>query len=122
MRVLLQIAVFLLAWLTGEAVVRFLHLPLPGGIVALAVLLVLLGTGLLRVESVKQGADWLLGRMLLFFVPALLAVIDHPEFLGATGLKLLFVIVAGTLAVMAVTGLVVEFALRRKAGVGSAKP
>ncbi len=52
--------------------------------------------------------------MLLFFVPTTLAVIDHPELGGMMILKLLVVLVGSTLAVMAVTGLVIELGVRRR--------
>jgi len=50
--------------------------------------------------------------MLLFFVPAVLAVLDHREFLGLLGLKLLAVVLGGTLLVMGGTGLTVDLCCR----------
>jgi holin-like protein len=50
----------------------------------------------------------------LFFVPAALAVLDHRELLGLVGLKVLAVIVGSTLAVMGVTGLIVDLCYRRR--------
>jgi holin-like protein len=50
--------------------------------------------------------------MLLFFVPAVLAVMDHREFLGLLGLKILSVILLGTVVVMSVTALVVDLGYR----------
>lgn len=117
-----QILLFVLFWLVGEAVVRVLHLPFPGGLVGLAVMLLLLTTGTVQLASVKRGADWLLAHMLLFLVPAVLAVMEHREFLGVLGLKILAVIVPGTAAVMAVTALVVDLALRQERGRDSAAP
>jgi holin-like protein len=46
--------------------------------------------------------------MVLFFVPAVLAVLDHRELLGLVGLKVIGVIVGSTLAVTGVTGLTVD--------------
>lgn len=109
---LLQIALLCGFWLAGEALVRWLSLPIPGGIAGLFLVLALLGSGRLRLGSMRRGADWLLAQMLLFFVPAVLAIIDHPEFLGWIGLKLLAVILLGTLTVMSVSALVVELCCR----------
>jgi holin-like protein len=58
--------------------------------------------------------------MLLFFVPAAPAVLNYPEFLGLTGLKILFVILASTVAVMVTTAFVVDGACRWRAGHGLA--
>ena len=95
-------------WQAGETLTRLLHLPVPGAIVGLFLVLTLLGTGWLRLGAVKQGSQWFVGEMLLFFVPPVLSVLDHPEFASWLGLKLLVAIVLGTTAVMAVTALTVE--------------
>ncbi|WGF86815.1 CidA/LrgA family protein [Marinivivus vitaminiproducens] len=108
----LQIAFLALVWLAGEAVARHAHLPLPGGIIGMALVLGLLVSGRLRVRSVRRGAEWLLAEMLLFFVPAVLALLDHAEFLSLLGLKLLAVILAGTVCVMGVTALTVDLGYR----------
>ncbi|MDR3641934.1 MAG: CidA/LrgA family protein [Humidesulfovibrio sp.] len=109
---LLQGGALVLFWALGEALVRTTHLPVPGGIIGLALVLLLFASGRLRTISLRRGADWLLAEMLLFFVPAVLAVLDHREFLGLLGLKLLAVVLAGTLLVMGGTGLAVDLCCR----------
>ena len=54
----------------------------------------------------------LLTDMLVFFVPAVPAVLDHPEFLGWLGVKIVAVIAMGTIIVMAITAMTVELACR----------
>lgn len=109
---LIQGGVLAAFWLAGEALVRLLKLPLPGGVLGLALVLLLLASGRLRAVSLRRGADWLLAEMLLFFVPAVLAVLDHREFLGLLGLKLLAAVLLGTLLVMSGTGLAVDLCCR----------
>lgn len=109
---ILQIAVIAGFWLVGEAVVRLTHLPIPGGVVGMVLVLALLVSGWLRPVRVKRGASRLLADMLLFFVPAVVAVIDHREFLGATGLKVMAVILLGTVMVMVSTAITVDLAYR----------
>ncbi len=99
-------------WGAGEALVRLTHAPFPGAIAGLLLLLALLALRLVDARDVERGAGFFLGEMLLFFVPAVVAVADHPEWLGPLGVKLLVAIVAGTLVVMLVTGLVVEACAR----------
>lgn len=100
---LLQIGALILLWFAGEALMRLTGLPFPGSIAGFAILLLLLATGVLPLPMVRAGADWLLARMLVLFVPALLAVLEYPQFIGPAGLKILLVIVAGTALVMAAT-------------------
>ena len=83
-------------------------------------MLVLLARRRLSAVSMRRGAEWLLADMLLFFVPAVLAVLNYPEFLGLTGLKILFVILASTIAVMVTTAFVVDRAYRWRADHGLA--
>jgi holin-like protein len=100
---LAQIGLVLLFWLAGSLLVRVAHLPFPASVPGLALLLLLLALGWLPQAFIARGANWLLARMLVFFVPAVLAVLDHPEFGGVLGLKILFLLVASTVAVMLVT-------------------
>ncbi|UHD44084.1 CidA/LrgA family protein [Aureimonas altamirensis] len=118
----LQVGLICAFWLAGEMLVRLSGLPLPGGLVGLAIVLGLLATRGLSIFSMKRGADWFLADMLLFFVPAVLAVLDHREFFGITGLKILFVILLSTAAVMAVTAFTVDLCFRWRGGHARAAP
>ena len=109
---LVQIGLIVAFWLAGEALVRLTGLPVPGGIVGMAAALLLLASHRISLFSLRRGAEWFLAEMLLFFVPAVLAVTDHREFLGLLGLKILLVIFAGTVAVMGVTALTVDLSYR----------
>lgn len=106
-------AVLLLGfWQLGEWITQACHLPVPGAITALFVVLALLGLGWLPLQRIQHGSTWFIGEMLLFFVPPLLALLDYPQFFGLLGLKLLVAIIAGTLIVMTVTALTVEVCSR----------
>lgn len=107
-KTLLQLGLLAIFWLAGEALVQLGKLPLPGSVPGLALVLLLLLTKRLNLLHIKQGADRLIGDMLLFFIPAILALLDHKEFLGLLGLKILVVILLSTVAVMLVTAFVVD--------------
>lgn len=108
----MQIALLILIWQAGEAVVHLLNLPVPGSVIGLFFVLALLATGRINVVSLRSGAKFLLAEMLLFFIPAVLAVLDHREFLGMLGLKIFAVILFGATAVMIVTALAVDVSYR----------
>lgn len=119
---LLQIAIVLAFWAAGEALVRLAGVPLPGGIVGLAILFLLLATRRLSAPSMRRGANWFIADMLLFFVPAVLAVMDHREFLGLVGVKILFVILSSTFAVMLVSAFAVDRCYRWRTARAAARP
>jgi len=109
---LLQIALIVVFSLLGQALAQAGGLPVPGGVIGMALVLVLLATRRLRIRNVRRGASWLLGEMLLFFVPAVMSLLDHREFLGLLGVKLLAVILLGTALVMAGTALTIDLCYR----------
>jgi holin-like protein len=108
----LQIALIVLFALLGQVLAKALGLPVPGGVIGMALVLALLATRRLRVRNVHRGASWLLAEMLLFFVPAVMSLLDHREFLGMLGVKLLVVILLGTAMVMAGTALTIDLCYR----------
>ncbi|HTV76892.1 MAG TPA: CidA/LrgA family protein [Steroidobacteraceae bacterium] len=99
-------------WGLGCGVAHWAGSTFPGGLIGMLALLALMASGALDPKFVARGAGWLLAEMLLFFVPAVVALLAHPEFLGLTGLKVLVVIVGSTLMVMFSTALTVEWGMR----------
>ena len=104
----LQLGLVLVFWLAGQRLVELTGLPVPGGVIGMLAVLVLLATRRLSVLSIRRGAEWFISDMVLFFVPAVLVLLDHRELLGLVGLKVMGVIVGSTLAVTGVTGLTVD--------------
>ena len=108
---LLQILLLIALWLVGEVLVRALGLPVSGGVLGMFGLLALFAAGF-SPRNVQRGADWFLAEMLLFFIPAIPAILNHHELLGWLGAKVLAVILVGTVAVMVVTAGAVDLCLR----------
>lgn len=111
----LQAAAIIVFWMVADGVASAQRWPIPGSVVGLALLWVVLDRGWLPAAWIEQGADGLLEHLMLFFVPAMLALVDHPEFLSLLGVKLLAAVVVGTLIVMCGTALVVEAGFRWEA-------
>ncbi|MGY5804419.1 CidA/LrgA family protein [Rhizobium sp. LEGMi12c] len=109
---LAQILLLLVFWQAGETIVRLTHLPIPGAIAGMLLVLALFASGKVKLTSMKRGAEWFLAEMLLFFVPAVLALLDHGEFIGIVGLKVLAVIFVGTVIVMGVTAIAIDIGYR----------
>lgn len=100
-------------WRLGGRLSAAIPFYLPGivyGFALLLMLLFVLNVGTLHLE---KPAGWILSDMALFFIPAEMAVLEHPEFLGATGLKIAATILVSTALVMLSTLGLVNLLIRR---------
>ncbi|KTD27040.1 MULTISPECIES: CidA/LrgA family protein [Legionella] len=113
---LFQVGLVCLMWLICEQVANVVRLPISGGILGLGVVFILLITKRLKLDSIKQGTELLLKDMLLFFIPSVLGILKHQEFLSLLGLKILFVILLSTVSVMLVTAVVVDYCYHWRMG------
>lgn len=114
-QVLLYAGLFVLA----EYLVLWLHLPLPANLVGMLILLTLILCRIVPLNWVRAGAAWLLAEMLLFFVPAVVAVVNYAQLLMVDGWRICVVIALSTLLVLGATAWVVDKVYRyevRRAG------
>jgi len=118
---LLQVLALAAVWWAADVLVRWAGLPIPGGVVGLFAVLALLLSGRLPLHRVDQGAQWLLADMLVFFVPAVVAMVRYQDLLKSDGLKLAAVIVLGNACVMLTTALTVEWIARRRRARGKGR-
>ncbi|OBA02302.1 holin [Paenibacillus polymyxa] len=113
-RGVLQIAVLMAFSLILNALVSWLHLPIPGSIVGMLILFVLLQTGLVRLSWIEVGANWLLAELLLFFIPSAVGVMNYWPMLEHDGMSIMLVVLLGTFLVMACTGMIASLLGKRK--------
>lgn len=108
----LQVALLAVVWHLADAFSHRFTPLLPAGVLGMVLVLLLLGMRILPRRHVAEGAGWLLREMLLFFIPAVIAIIQYPDLVWRHGLGVLAVIVISTTAVMASTTLAVEAVFR----------
>ncbi len=111
-RIVAQSALLAALWYVADFASRHFDLPIPGSVIGLAVLLLLLLAGGVRPRWVKAGADWMLSELLLFFVPAAVAVVQYGGLFKSDGWRLALVVVAGTLTVLVAVALTVDQAVQ----------
>lgn len=103
-QVLLYAGLFIFA----QYLVSWLHLPLPANLVGMALMLALIVCRVIPLNWVRAGARWLLAEMLLFFVPAVVAVVNYAQLLLMDGWRIFAVIAISTLMVLGATAWVVD--------------
>lgn len=101
-------AVLLSFQLLGELATRGFGWPVPGNVVGMALLLVALMLGLVRLEWVTEAAELLLTHMALLFVPVGVAVMLYFDVIAREWLPIVAATVLSTFVVIAVTGHVTQ--------------
>lgn len=100
-------------FLTGSWLTTVLHLPLPGSIVGLLLLWVALLLKILRLEWVESGGHVFLSYLPLFFVPAMVGVMDYGSIFVGKGFLLIPITIISTFFTMGVSGLTSQFIVRQ---------
>ncbi|MCM3000839.1 CidA/LrgA family protein [Paenibacillus cellulositrophicus] len=100
-----QVAVLMLFSYAMNQLAGLLHLPVPGSILGIIVLFLLLESGVVKLEWIEVGANWLLAELLLFFIPAAVGVMKYFAMLESDGVRILLVVIFSTVVVMASSGL-----------------
>ncbi|WP_084144568.1 CidA/LrgA family protein [Ferrimonas kyonanensis] len=100
-------ALCLLAWLTQQLAV-WMRLPFPGSVLGMLLLLLALKLKLCSERALALGAAWLIGDLMLFFIPSVIGVLKYDALFQQYGASLIVSLITGSMVVIAATALVVE--------------
>ncbi|EBS2259085.1 CidA/LrgA family protein [Salmonella enterica subsp. enterica serovar Kirkee] len=108
LQVPVQVLLYAGLFIFSQYLVSWLHLPLPANLVGMVLMLALIVCRIIPLSWVRAGARWLLAEMLLFFVPAVVAVVNYAHLLLVDGWCIFSVIAISTLMVLGATAWVVD--------------
>lgn len=108
-----EFLIILLASFVGEALHFFLPFPVPAGIYGMAVLFLGLCCGVVKLHQTERAADFLVEIMPLFFIPAGVGLMTKWGELQSMIVPVILAVSVITALVMAVTGRVAQWFLRR---------
>ncbi|MDA8477315.1 CidA/LrgA family protein [Citrobacter sp. Awk 4] len=108
LQVPVQVLLYAGLFVFAQYLVSWLHLPLPANLVGMVLMLALIVCRVVPLKWVRAGAHWLLAEMLLFFVPAVVAVVNYTQLLLVDGWRIFAVIAISTLMVLGTTAWVVD--------------
>ena len=112
MKIICQIGViFAVCWFS-QLIEAALPVPFPASVIGMLLLLALLATGLLKIEHIREKADFLLANMAFFFLPAGVSVINYFDVLGRSAVALVLVCLLSTVITFGATALSIRFTLR----------
>lgn len=100
--------------LLGEMLSFFIPLPIPASIYGIVILLSLLMSGKLRVESIKGVSSFLITIMPIMFIPACVGLMDSFSLLRGSLIAYISILVISTIVVMIVSGLVTQRIIHSK--------
>lgn len=113
MKYVKQFGIVLVITLVAELMENLIPLPVPASIYGLGIMLVLLMSGLLKAEDVKECADFLIEIMPLMFIPAAVGLMESYQELEGILLPIVAVVAVTTIVVMAVTGRCAQGIIRK---------
>ena len=114
MKYLKQFTIILAVCLVGEVLKYLIPLPIPASIYGLVIMLLLLVTKRIRLEQVKDAADFLIEIMPILFIPAIVGLITAWDILKGILIPVLVIIVVSFLLVLFTTGKVTDLLIDRK--------
>ena len=109
-----QILILAAFWLVGYILHQKLGVPVSAGILGMFLLLICLFLKIVKIEQVAVGATVVLGELLLFFVPVVVAVVQYKNLFITEGWQIVLSISVGTILVMLSTCLTIHFYNRLK--------
>nr|WP_223293000.1 MULTISPECIES: CidA/LrgA family protein [Shewanella] len=112
LQTLAQVGLFSLLAVICVQAEQYFDLPIPGSVIGLAIVLFLLLTKAIPERSVSLGSAWLIGELLLFFIPPVVSVIKYQSLFEHYGVRLIVMLVLGTVFVLVGTGFVVDRVFR----------
>ena len=112
MHYLKQFTIIVLISLLGEILSFFIPVPIPASIYGIAIMLALLTSGKLKVESVKDASAFLIAVMPVMFIPSTVGLMDSFPLLQGSLVAYAVIFAVSTVAVMAVSGLVTQRMIR----------
>ncbi len=114
MKYLKQFGIIILISFIGEILNYCIPLPIPASIYGLLIMLFLLLSGVLKLQSVQSCAKFLIDVMPVMFIPAGVGLMVKWTDLQSFLIPITVITVVSTIAVMAVTGITAQFLINRQ--------
>jgi len=97
----------------ADRLVRAWRLPLPANLIGLLLLLLLLGTGIVRPADLHEVNALVSRHLSLLFVPLAVGLMTWPDLLAARGFVLALVLLGAVAVGIATAGIVGQFLMQR---------
>ena len=109
-----QILILAGFWSAGYVLHQKLGIPISAGILGMFLLLFSLFLKFINIDQVATGAAFILGELLLFFIPVVVAIVQYKNLFMTEGWQIILSIALGTILVMLSTSLTIHYYHRMK--------
>lgn len=113
-KIIIHIIVLYGIYLIGNWIQVALNLFIPGSVIGMMLLLVFLLTNIIKVTWIEAGAKLIINHLTLFFIPATVGIMNYFSLFKGNGFLLILIVLLSTALVMAVSGVVSQWFIRRK--------
>ncbi len=114
MKYVKQLTIIVIVSFVAEMFGYFIPFPVPASVYGLVLMTVLLCTKIVKLEDVEDVADFMLSIMPFFFVAPTVSLMTSFDQIKGSVLILVAMCFVSTLVVVAVTGSVAQFIIRRR--------
>lgn len=121
MKYVRQFWIILLISAIGEGLHVLVPLPVPASVYGLVIMLIALGTHFIKLEQVKEAAEFLIEIMPVMFIPAGVGLLNAWGVLKPVCVPIILITVITTVVVMVVTGRVTQTVIRMERKKGQKK-
>ena len=112
MKIIKQVGIiFFICWV-AQIIEGILPFDFPASVIGMLLVFLLLVLRVLKVEYIKEKADFLLGNMAFFFLPAGVSIINYFDVLKNCAVQLVIICVVSTVLTFAATAFGMKAVLR----------
>ena len=112
MKYIKQILIILLFTVLGEVLSRLIPFPIPAAIYGIVLMLLALGTGILKPKAVKEVSGFLISIMPVLFVAPAVRILEYWGIIGPNVAAIVIIAVGTTILVFAVSALVTQLIMK----------
>ena len=114
MKYMRQFGIIMLVTCIGEILKYLIPLAIPSSIYGLCLMMVLLVTGIVKVYDVKESGTFLIEIMPLMFIASGVGIVVYWKQLKTMLIPLIIITFVSTVLVMAVSGKVTQYVIKRR--------
>jgi holin-like protein len=107
--IVLQIGLLYLFSFIGTFIQNMFNLVIPGSIIGLLLLFICLCLKIVPVKWIENGSVFLLGILMLLFIPTTVGLMNYPSLLSIHGALLVVAILVSTIISIAIAGTAIQF-------------